>query len=95
MVLEVSALPTPMNSQAEQIVHTTKASLHRIIPGDWEYKLAEFLLRYWTTPNPTSGCSPVELLMGERLMTVLDYLNPNWVLDQHHPTKVREVPRGT
>ena len=82
------------NGQAERMVRTTKEALRRIGPMEWERKLACFLLSYRTTPNPGSGYSPAELLMGRRLTTRLDRLHPDRVLERRFQTEVHEAPRG-
>ena len=45
--------------------------------GNIDTRLARFLFHYRTTPNSTTGVSPVELLMGRKLKTHLDKLRPN------------------
>ena len=46
-------------------------------PGTQTEKLAQFLLSYRTTPRTTTGCPPVEILMGRKLRTRLELLQPN------------------
>lgn len=41
--------------------------------GSLSYKLANFLLSYWTTPHSTNGISPAELFLKSALRTRLDY----------------------
>ncbi|XP_054723042.1 uncharacterized protein K02A2.6-like [Uloborus diversus] len=65
------------NGQAERMLQTTKNALKRIITGNWEYRLAAFLLSQHATPNSTTGVSPAELLMNRRLKTCLDKLHPD------------------
>ncbi|XP_060100365.1 uncharacterized protein K02A2.6-like, partial [Heteronotia binoei] len=52
------------NGQAERMVRTTKEALGRIVQGDWDHRLAAFLFDNRITPNPVTGVSPAELLMG-------------------------------
>ncbi|XP_060089296.1 uncharacterized protein K02A2.6-like, partial [Heteronotia binoei] len=52
------------NGQAERMVRTTKEALSRIVQGDWDHRLAAFLFDNRITPNPITGVSPAELLMG-------------------------------
>ncbi|XP_063285531.1 uncharacterized protein K02A2.6-like, partial [Pelobates fuscus] len=56
---------------------TTKDSLKRIIEGDWNSRLANFLLQQHVTPCSSTGSSPAELLMNRRLKTCLDRLHPD------------------
>ncbi|XP_031747556.1 uncharacterized protein K02A2.6-like [Xenopus tropicalis] len=65
------------NGQAERMVQTAKDALRRITNGDWSTRLARFLIAQHVTPCPTTGVSPAELLMGRRLKTCLDRLNPD------------------
>ncbi|XP_053311898.1 uncharacterized protein K02A2.6-like [Spea bombifrons] len=65
------------NGQAERMVQTTKDSLKRIIEGDWNRRLANFLLQQHVTPCSSTGRSPAELLMNRRLKTCLDRLHPD------------------
>ncbi|XP_060092387.1 uncharacterized protein K02A2.6-like, partial [Heteronotia binoei] len=63
------------NGQAERMVRTTKEALGRIVQGDWDHRLAAFLFDNRITPNPVTGVSPAELLMGRKLITRLDRLH--------------------
>ena len=38
--------------------------------------LSQFLLRYRTTPHPTTGKTPAELIFGRRIRTRLDLIHP-------------------
>eukprot|EP00079_Xenopus_tropicalis_P023325 XP_012815654.2 PREDICTED: LOW QUALITY PROTEIN: uncharacterized protein K02A2.6-like [Xenopus tropicalis] len=69
------------NGQAERMVQTTKDALKRIIDGDWNYRLAKFLLQQHITPSTSTGCSPAELLMNRHLKTCLDRLHPDLASD--------------
>ena len=51
-----------------------------MILGDSETRLARFLYHYRITPYVTTGVSPAELLMGRKLKSQLDLLQP----DKHH-----------
>lgn len=66
------------NGQAERMVQTTKEALGRILNGDWQTRLARFLLAQHITPHSTTGKSPAEMLMGRRLTTALDRLHPDY-----------------
>ncbi|KAI2667094.1 hypothetical protein H4Q32_031059 [Labeo rohita] len=65
------------NGQAERMVQTTKEALSRITKGEWQTRLARFLLSQHITPNSSTGKSPAELLMNRRLTTALDRLHPD------------------
>ncbi|KAJ8385580.1 hypothetical protein AAFF_G00184420 [Aldrovandia affinis] len=76
------------NGQAERMVQTTKEALSRITVGDWQTRLARFLLSQHITPNSATGKSPAELLMNQRLTTALDRRHPDYVSDMHHKQEV-------
>ena len=42
-----------------------------------EIRISRFLFKYRVTPQTTTGLSPAQLLMGRRLTTHLDLLNPD------------------
>lgn len=65
------------NGQTERMVQTTKEALSRITQGEWQTRLARFLLSQHVTPNSSTGKSPAELLMNRRLTTALDRLHPD------------------
>ncbi|XP_060126555.1 uncharacterized protein K02A2.6-like [Zootoca vivipara] len=77
------------NEQAERMVRTTKESLTRIVQGDWNQRLADFLLQQHITPCPATDRSPAELLMNRKLASLLDRLHPNltsdWLPGQEPP----------
>lgn len=51
--------------------------MRKATPSDIETKLARFLFHYRTTPHSTTGVSPAELMMGRRLRTLLDLMQPD------------------
>uniref|UniRef100_A0A8C5Q3F0 Gypsy retrotransposon integrase-like protein 1 n=1 Tax=Leptobrachium leishanense TaxID=445787 RepID=A0A8C5Q3F0_9ANUR len=65
------------NGQAERMVRTTKEALKRMTNGDWNHRLANFLLCQHTTPTTATSRSPAELRWGRRLTTKLDRLHPD------------------
>nr|XP_028571635.1 uncharacterized protein K02A2.6-like [Podarcis muralis] len=69
------------NGQAERMVRTTKESLTRIVQGDWNQRLADFLLQQHITPCTATDRSPAELLMNRKLASLLDRLHPNIASD--------------
>ncbi|XP_060110490.1 LOW QUALITY PROTEIN: uncharacterized protein K02A2.6-like, partial [Heteronotia binoei] len=82
------------NGQAERMVRTTKEALGRIVQRDWDHRLATFLFDNRITPNPVTGVSPAELLMGRKLITRLDRLHPDQASDIHSSPEIREAARG-
>uniref|UniRef100_H3A251 Gypsy retrotransposon integrase-like protein 1 n=1 Tax=Latimeria chalumnae TaxID=7897 RepID=H3A251_LATCH len=67
------------NGLAERAVRTFKegGGVRKIMGGNLETKVAQFLLKYRTTPQTTTGISPAQLLMGQQLRTHLDLMHPN------------------
>ena len=51
--------------------------MKKLSEGTLRQKLARFLFSYRITPQSTTGVSPAELLIGRKLRSVLDLLNPN------------------
>lgn len=82
------------NGQAEQMVRTTKDSLRRLVTGEWQARVAEFLFYQHATPCTLTGRSPAELLMGHKLAMCLDRLHPDLALDKCPSSSIREVPQG-
>lgn len=64
------------NGQAERFVQTIKSHLKKMPSTNVNRHLANILLRLRTTPNPTSGESPAESLMGRKLRTIFDQIHP-------------------
>ena len=66
-----------MNGEAERCVQTFKKSLKtaKSDPGNLQFKLAQFLLSYRSTPHSTTGLSPAELFLKIPLKTRLDLLH--------------------
>ena len=67
------------NGAAERLVQTVKQAIRA---GNQEgtsieKALAKFLLQYRSTPHPTTGVAPCELLLGRSLRTRLDLLKPD------------------
>ena len=73
----VSPYHQTSNGQAESALKIVKSGLRRISGRTLETKLSRFLLSNRTTPQTTSGVSPVELLMKRNLLTNLDRLRPS------------------
>ena len=80
------------NGLAERAVQTLKESLKKTSDGDMDTKLVRFLFHYRTTPHSTIGLSPAELLMGRKLRSHLDLLQPDLsskVMEKTSSTKGR------
>ncbi|XP_060130523.1 uncharacterized protein K02A2.6-like [Zootoca vivipara] len=65
------------NGQAERMVRTAKESIARLMEGNWSARIARMLFLQHATPCTATGKSPAELLLGRRLVTVLDYVHPD------------------
>ena len=66
------------NGMAERAVRTFKETLKKMSgEKDMTENLARFLFRYRITPQTTTGKTPAELLMGRRLLSVLDRIRPD------------------
>ena len=65
------------NGLAERAVQIFKAGIKKQAEGTLESKLAHFLFHYRLTPQTTTGESPSELLLGRRIKSRLDLLQPN------------------
>ncbi|XP_015269353.1 PREDICTED: uncharacterized protein K02A2.6-like [Gekko japonicus] len=81
------------NGQAERMVRTAKESLARLPGDDWDYRVAEFLLRQHITPNSATGRSPAELLMKRQLTTLLDRLHPDLDVSREKEAETPEPVR--
>ncbi|XP_070614630.1 FK506-binding protein 15 isoform X1 [Erythrolamprus reginae] len=71
------------NGLAERYVRVAKEALHRSGPGDVQQNLDQFLLTQHITPNSHTHVSPAELLMGRKLRSPLDRLNPRFCLNNN------------
>ena len=65
------------NGLAEQAVKIFNNGMKKMTEGSLRQKLARLLFTYRLTPQSTIGVSPAELLLGRKLRSVLDLLNPN------------------
>ena len=70
------------NGAAERAVRIVKEALvKQVLEGNKsrsiKHRLADFLLRYRTTPHSTTGAMPAELLMRRRLRTRLSLVKPD------------------
>ena len=70
------------NGAAERSVRVVKEALvKQVLEGNksrsMKHRLADFLLRYRTTPHSTTGAAPAELLMRRRLRTRLSLVKPD------------------
>ena len=65
------------NGLAERAVQTLKEGLRKMVDGDMDTRLARILYRYRMMPHTTTGVSPAELLMGRKLRSHLDLLQPD------------------
>ena len=70
------------NGAAERLVRVVKEALvKQVLEGNkrrsMKHRLADFLLRYRTTPHSTTSAAPAELLMRRRLCTRLSLVKPD------------------
>ena len=70
------------NGAAERSVRVVKEALiKQVLEGNksrsMKYRLADFLLRYRTTPHSNTSTTPAELLMKRRLRTRLSLVKPD------------------
>ena len=65
------------NGLAERAVQSFKDGMKKNVSGSIETRVAKFLFHYRLTPHTTTGRSPSELLMGRRLRSRLDLLQPS------------------
>ncbi|XP_020911109.1 uncharacterized protein K02A2.6 [Exaiptasia diaphana] len=70
------------NGAAERSVRVVKESLTKqVLEGkkglSMKHRLANFLLRYRTTPHSTTGVTPAELMVKRQLRTRLSLVKPN------------------
>nr|XP_006813083.1 PREDICTED: uncharacterized protein K02A2.6-like [Saccoglossus kowalevskii] len=65
------------NGLAERSVQMFKEGMKKLCSGSVETKLSRFQFKYRVTPHSTTGKTPAELLMGRKLRTHLDLLQPN------------------
>ena len=64
------------NGLAERAVRTVKQGIAKL-ESPIHTRLTRFLLNYRITPQTSTGLSPSQLLMGRRLRTRLDMINPD------------------
>lgn len=65
------------NGLAERTVQILKQGLKEVTEGTLRARLDKVLCSYCITPQSTTGVSPTELLVGKRLRTRLDLLQPS------------------
>lgn len=53
-------------------------ALAQVGPGNWQANINKCLLAQYITPSVTTNCRPAELLMGCKLRSQLDRLQPNY-----------------
>ena len=65
------------NGLAERAVQIVKRGLKKVTSGSMMTRIAKVLSTYRISPHNTTGVSPAEPLLGRRLRTRLDLINPN------------------
>ncbi len=74
--IRVSPYHPSSNGLAERAVKIFKQGLKKQTEGTVGDQIARILFQYRNTPHTTTGMIPAELLMGRRLRSRLDCLNP-------------------
>ena len=64
------------NGLAERAVQTVKEGLRKMVDGSLGTQLSSILFHYRISPHSTTGVSPAELMVGKRLRSHLDLLQP-------------------
>ncbi|KAG5885101.1 hypothetical protein JTB14_017276 [Gonioctena quinquepunctata] len=75
------------NGQVERQVQTIKRRLEKLGTYNIEITSPRLLFSLRTTPNCATGKSPAELLVGRRLRTIFDWVNPNFIHEDGSLTK--------
>ena len=67
----------PVSNGLAELVQTFKEGMKKLKEGSIETKVSRFLFQYRITPQTTTRIAPAELLMGRKLLSRLDLLNPD------------------
>ena len=78
------------NGLAERAVQIIKKGLKKVITGSMNTRLAQVLFHYCVTSQSTTGISPAELLLHQRLRTRLNLLRPNTPLRVEEKQQVQK-----
>ncbi len=70
------------NGLAENAVRNFKRSCGNFQGEEIQVKLDKFLFKYRLTPHTTTGISPNELLLGQKVRSVFDLLRPDETIKQ-------------
>ena len=66
------------NGLVERAVQTFMNSMKKISENkSWKSQVATFLFKYRITPHATTGQTLSEMMMKEKLRTILDFVKPN------------------
>jgi len=87
--IKVAPYHPSSNGEAERFVQTFKQAMRaaKNDEGVLQYKLAQFLLTYRSTPHSTTGVSPAELFLKRPLRTRFDLLKPSNSVESHVMSK--------
>ena len=72
------------NGQAERAVQSLKRGLREMSHGTVEQRLTKFLFKHRINPHSTTGIPPAKLLMGHRLRSRLNLLQPDLLSKIEH-----------
>lgn len=75
----IAPLCPASNGLAERAVRSAKTALEMFGLGDWQEKVAWYLIAQHIMPCPSTNRSLAELLMGRRLRTDLDRLHSSYL----------------
>uniref|UniRef100_A0A1X7VSC8 Integrase catalytic domain-containing protein n=1 Tax=Amphimedon queenslandica TaxID=400682 RepID=A0A1X7VSC8_AMPQE len=82
------------NCLAERAVQTFKSAVKKL-DEPMNTHIFHFLLQYRITPQCTTGLSPLELLMGRRLRTIMDLARPDMTIKSEGETGQNSSTKAT
>ena len=81
------------NGEAERFVQTFKSAIRRGKHVGLQKALCQFLLKYRTTPHPSTGETPSKLMFGREIKTRLHKLHPDEVEKPKQQTSAKAHTR--
>ena len=77
--VKISTYHPSSNGMVERAVRTFKEGMKSLVANSQSIQccVAHMLFQYRITPHSTTGMSPAELLMGRRICSHLDLVQPN------------------
>ena len=77
------------NGEAERFVQTFKNAIRRAKTVGIQKAFCQFLLKYCTTPHPSTRETPSKLMFGREIKTRLQLLHPNELEETHQKTAAK------